>query len=47
MRFIIIGYIVKKYGNLGISFLEKNKYLIFFIVPILAIGLIYMVGKHA
>ena len=47
MRFIIIGYIVKKYGNLGISFLEKNKYLIFFIVPILAIGLIYMVSKHA
>ena len=47
MRFIIIGYIVKKYGDLGISFLEKNKYLIFFIVPILAIGLIYMVSKHA
>ncbi len=47
MRFIIIGYIVKKYGSLGISFLEKNKYLIFFIIPIIAIGLIYMVGKHA
>ena len=47
LRFFIIGYVIKKYGNMGISFLEKNKYLIFLIIPIFIIALIYIIFKHA
>ena len=47
LRFLIIGYVVKKYGNQGISFLDKNKYLIFFIIPIIVIGLIYITIEYA
>ena len=47
LRFFIIGFIIKKYGDFGINILKKNKLLIFFLIPLLVIGLIYLVISHA
>ena len=46
LRFFIIGYIVKKYGEFGVSILEKNKYVIFLFFPIFIIILIYIIYKY-
>ena len=47
MRFFLIGFIIKRYGDLGLIYLEKNKYMIFLIIPIIIIGFIYLVIGHA
>ena len=47
LRFYIIGFIVQKYGDLGITFLKKNQIIIFLIIPIMAIALIYLLISHA
>ena len=47
MRFFLIGFIIKRYGDLGLIYLEKNKYMIFLIIPIIIIGFIYFVIGHA
>ena len=47
LRFFIIGFIIKKYGDFGINILKKNKSLIFFFIPLLVIGLIYLLISHA
>jgi hypothetical protein len=47
LRFFIIGFIIKKYGDFGINLLKKNKLLIFFLIPLLIIGLIYLGINHA
>ena len=47
LRFFIIGFIIKKYGDHGINILKNNKLLIFFLIPLLVIVLIYLVINHA
>jgi len=47
LRFFIIGFIVKKYGDLGIAFLKKNQLVIFILIPILIVSLIYFSISHA
>ena len=47
LRFFIIGFIIKKYGDFGINILKKNKLLIFFLIPLLIIGLMYLGINHA
>ena len=47
LRFFIIGFIIKKYGDFGINILKENKILIFILIPILIIGSIYLVINHA
>ena len=47
MRFFLIGFIIKRYGDLGLIYLEKNKYMIFLIIPIIIIGFVYFVIGHA
>ena len=47
LRFYIIGFIVKKYGDLGITFLKKNQTIIFLLIPIIIIFLIYLITNHA
>jgi len=45
LRFIIIGYIVSKFGDLGIAYLKKNKFLIFLILPLIIVGISILVLK--
>ena len=45
LRFIIIGYIVSKFGDLGIAYLKKNKFLIFLILPLIIAGISILVFK--
>jgi len=45
LRFIIIGYIVSKFGDLGIAYLKKNKFLIFLILPLIITGISILVFK--
>ncbi len=46
LRFFMIGFIIKKYGDLGISLLKKNQLVIFVFIPIMLIGLIYFIISH-
>ena len=46
LRFFIVAYIVKRYGDWGILLLERNKYLIFLIIPIFIIILIYIILRY-
>ena len=46
LRFYIIGFVVKKYGELGIKFLKNNQIVIFLIIPIIIIALIYLFINH-
>ena len=47
MRFFIIGLIIKRFGDLGIIYLQKYKYVIFLIIPMTIIGFIYFAIEHA
>ena len=46
LRFLIIGYVVYKFGDYGIKFIEKNKTIIFLIIPLLIILVIYLLVSH-
>lgn len=46
LRFLIIGYIVYRFGDYGVEFIKKNKTIIFFIIPILIILIIYLLLGH-
>tara|TARA_B100000965_G_scaffold18576_1_gene13947 strand:- start:1655 stop:2221 length:567 start_codon:yes stop_codon:yes gene_type:complete len=46
LRFLIIGYIIKKFGSHGVDILKNNKLLIFFLIPIIIIALFYIVINH-
>ena len=47
LRFLIIGYIVYKFGDYGVEFIKKNKTIIFLIIPVLIILIIYLLLGHA
>ncbi len=46
LRFYIIGFVVKRYGELGIKFLKNNQIVIFLIIPLIIIALIYLFINH-
>ena len=45
LRFLIIGYIVYRFGDYGVEFIKKNKTIIFLIIPILIILIIFIGGS--
>jgi len=47
LRFLIIGYIVYRFGDYGVELIKKNKTIIFLIIPVLIILIIYLLLGHA
>ncbi len=46
LRFFIIALIIKKFGNIGMQILKKNKLLIFVLIPIGIVVLLYLLFYH-
>jgi len=46
LRFLIIGFIVYRFGDYGVEFIKKNKTIIFLIIPVLIILIIYLLLGH-